>query len=192
MSLEELVEKYDCLKRADSIDLSKDQDLAIAVMNLIGIEEHLFFSGAKTEKNIYYDLIEEVRELRKVLLKQLIPEYEGEVWCISKHLLAASYRLMEVGTKSLHQRDKDSAYRYFEHAFKLYTLFWGVNLKLVSMEDVNQEVVGDINNGNFTGVDDLVLRVQDEDKLSTIKIEKKTWLGRINNWVKKALNCCKE
>ena len=192
MNLEELVEKYDYLKRADSVDLSKDQDLAIAIMNLIGIEEHLFFSGAKTGKSVYYELIEEVRELRKVLLKQLIPEYEGEVWCISKHLLAASYRLMEVGTKSLHQGDKNSAYRYFEHAFKLYTLFWGVNLKLVSTEDINQEVVNDVNNKNLADTSDLFFRMQSENEVPATKVEKKTWLGRMSNWVKKVLDCCKE
>lgn len=31
-------------------DLSSDQDLSIAIMNLISIEEHLVFSGAKTGK----------------------------------------------------------------------------------------------------------------------------------------------
>ncbi|MBR6327256.1 MAG: hypothetical protein IKR60_00065, partial [Alphaproteobacteria bacterium] len=47
----------------------------------------------------YYDLIKEIRETRKNLLQKIIPSYEGEVWCMSKHLLATSMRLMEVGTK---------------------------------------------------------------------------------------------
>ena len=44
----ELVEKYDALKKDQKLDLSADQDLSIAIMNLISIEEHLFFSGGKT------------------------------------------------------------------------------------------------------------------------------------------------
>jgi hypothetical protein len=39
--------------------------------------------------------------MRKELLAKIIKEYEGENWCISKHLLASSMRLMEVGTKML-------------------------------------------------------------------------------------------
>ena len=45
----------------------------------------------------------------KKVLKKIIKDYEGEVWCISKHLLAASMRLMEVGTKQLGQNKKEEA-----------------------------------------------------------------------------------
>ena len=31
--------------------------------------------------------------MRKLLLKEIIKDYEGENWCISKHLLAAAMRL---------------------------------------------------------------------------------------------------
>jgi len=35
------------------MDLSSDQDLTIAIMNLVGIEEHFFFTAEKTgKKNI--------------------------------------------------------------------------------------------------------------------------------------------
>ena len=99
--LKDFVEKVDSMKKVNPKDLSSDQDLSIAVMNLISIEEHLVFSGAKTGKTSFYDLIEEIREMRKNLMQKMIKEYEGEVWCISKHLLASSMRLMEVGTKPL-------------------------------------------------------------------------------------------
>ena len=87
--VKEFVERIDATKKVNPKDLSSDQDLTIAIMNLISIEEHLVFSGAKTGKNSFYDLIEEVRELRKTLMQKVIPQYEGEVWCISKHLLAS-------------------------------------------------------------------------------------------------------
>ena len=98
-NVKEFVERIDATKKVNPKDLSSDQDLTIAIMNLISIEEHLVFSGAKTGKTSFYDLIEDVRETRKKLMMKIIPSYEGEVWCISKHLLASSMRLMEVGTK---------------------------------------------------------------------------------------------
>ena len=135
----ELVEKYDSLKKEQKLDLSADQDLSIAIMNLISIEEHLFFSGAKTEDSKYYDLLAEIREMRKELLKKIIKQYEGEVWCISKHLLASSYRLMEYGTKHLGRGNKKEAEDMFEKAYNLYSLFWAINMGVIKLEDVKAE-----------------------------------------------------
>ena len=97
--INDLIEKVDEMKKQDKMDLSSDQDLSIAIMNLVSIEEHFFFTGAKTGKSEYYDLLQEVRKMRGELLRKIIKEYEGEVWCISKHLLAASMRLMLLGEK---------------------------------------------------------------------------------------------
>lgn len=135
----ELVEKYDSLKKEQKLDLSADQDLSIAIMNLISIEEHLFFSGAKTEDSKYYDLLAEIREMRKELLKKIIKQYEGEVWCISKHLLASSYRLMEYGTKHLGRGNKKEAEDMFEKAYNLYSLFWAINMGVIKLEDIKAE-----------------------------------------------------
>ena len=72
-NVKEFVERIDSSKKVNPKDLSSDQDLTIAIMNLISIEEHLVFSGAKTGKNSFYDLIEEVREKRKNLMHQTSP-----------------------------------------------------------------------------------------------------------------------
>ena len=72
-SVKEFVEKIDSSKKVNPKDLSSDQDLSIAIMNLISIEEHLVFSGAKTGKNSFYDLIRDVREMRKNLMQKIIP-----------------------------------------------------------------------------------------------------------------------
>lgn len=130
-SLNALIEKYDSMKKQEKMDLSSDQDLSIAIMNLISIEEHLIFSGAKTGKTHFYDLVEEIREMRKNLLKTIIKEYEGEVWCISKHLLSASMRLLEVGTKAQSMGKREDAYGYFEKAYDLYALFWGLQMNVI-------------------------------------------------------------
>jgi len=135
-----LIEKFDSMKKQEKMDLSSDQDLSIAIMNLISIEEHLIFSGAKTGKTHFFDLIEEVREMRKNLLKMIIKEYEGEVWCISKHLLASSMRLMEVGTKAQSQGKREEAYDFFEKAYDLYSLFWGLQMNVIGADTLKKEV----------------------------------------------------
>ena len=170
-NLNEFIEKVDQMKKQEKMDLSSDQDLSIAIMNLVSIEEHFFFTGAKLGKTEYYDMIKDVREMRKELLKKIIKEYEGEVWCISKHLLAASYRLMEVGTKQLGMDRKEEAYDLFGKAYNLYSLFWGLNMKLLNVGDIKK-------------IDENALNKQDE--------EKKGFMGKLGTLVKKAIDCCIE
>ena len=76
-NLNEFIEKVDAMKKVNPLDLSKDQDLSIAIMNLISIEEHLAFSGAKTQDNSFFDLIKPIREDRKELLQKIIKTYKG-------------------------------------------------------------------------------------------------------------------
>lgn len=135
-NVKEFVERLDQAKKQNPKDLSSDQDLTIAIMNLISIEEHLMFSGAKTGKESFYALIEEIREMRKQLMLKVIPAYEGEVWCISKHLLATAMRLMEVGTKQQSLGRKSEAYQFFNRAYELYCLFWGLNMNLIDTKQL--------------------------------------------------------
>ena len=123
---EDLVKKVDDITKTGKVDLSANEDLSIAIMNLISIEEHLFFTSQKTGKPQYLDLLNEVRTMRADLLKRIIKDYEGEVWCISKHFLAASMRLMEVGTKEQKKGNKKEAWYLFEKAFRLYSRSEGV------------------------------------------------------------------
>jgi hypothetical protein len=125
---QKLLNKIEAVTKKHELDLSSGEDLSVAIMNLIGIEEHLFFTAQKTGKKEYLDLLNEVRLMRVELLKKIIKNYEGEEWCLSKHFLAASMRLMEVGTKELKKGKKEAAWDLFEKAYKLYNLFWGLNL----------------------------------------------------------------
>ena len=132
--LEDILKKVEELKKGGAIDLSMEEDLSIAIMNLVSLEEHLFFTGEKTGNAEYFDFINQVREIRKEMLAKLIARHLGETWCIGKHLLAASMRLMEVGTK-LHGDDKKTeAQEMFDRAYQLYSLFWAVRLKLVDAD----------------------------------------------------------
>lgn len=89
---EELAEKIRKMKAEGGVDLSSGEDLALAVMNLVSLEEHFLMTGEKAAKPAYFDFLSEVREMRKKLLGKLIDKdkHEGETWCISKHLLAAT------------------------------------------------------------------------------------------------------
>ena len=123
------VENMKIAAQTNFLDITSDEDLGIGIMNLISIEEHLFFTANKTGKSHYYDLLREVREMRKELLKQIVVAFEGEVWCISKHLLASSMRLMEVGTKELTINGLASARPYFDKSYRLFRMFWEIVLR---------------------------------------------------------------
>lgn len=194
-SIKEFVEKIDATKKVNPKDLSSDQDLTIAIMNLISIEEHLMFSGAKTGKSSYYDLIEQVRETRKQLMQKVIPEYEGEVWCISKHLLSASMRLMEVGTKQQSLGHKEEAYKLFNQSYELYCLFWGLNMKLLDMEDVKwiEDSFDDVKKLT-QGLSESTVTVQDAKNVSVPSdaAADGSAFSKIKSFVRKAVDCCIE
>lgn len=128
----EFLVRIESLKEKAGVDLSTAEDLSLAVMNLVSLEEHFFFTGVKTGKDEYFDTVQEVRTLRKGLLAELMPNHEGETWCISKHLLSATMRLIEVGNKLQSDGKKDEAKKMFEKAYKVYAIFWALKLKLIS------------------------------------------------------------
>lgn len=170
-----LLEKVKSVTKDNKLDLSSDEDLSIAIMNLISIEEHLFFTSQKTQKASYLDLLNEVRLMRTELMKRIVKDYEGEGWCLQKHLLAASMRVMEVGTKELKKGNKKEAWELFEKSYKLYSLFWGINLKIVGLEDVKR---------NDTKV--ALISEKSKEKASVSIFDK---LGAL---VQKAIDCCRE
>lgn len=133
---EEIIKKMEGLKANGSLDLSTEEDLAIAIMNLISLEEHFFFTGAKTDKPEYFDLLNEVRGMRTKLLARMIDKKEGEVWCIAKHLLATSMRLQEVGTKLQKEGKKDQAKEFFTDSYKMFNLFFALRLKIINLPDL--------------------------------------------------------
>ncbi|MBQ7413521.1 MAG: hypothetical protein IJV07_04545 [Alphaproteobacteria bacterium] len=188
-NVKEFVERVDASKKLNPKDLSSDQDLTIAIMNLISIEEHLVFSGAKTGKNSFFDMIRDIREMRKNLMLKIIPSYEGEVWCISKHLLAASMRLMEVGTKQQSMNNDAEAYKLFNQAYDLYCLFWGLNMNLIDTKDVNW--IADTDE-DMKKLSDKVAKIKAEQPAPVAKEEPKTGFAKMKAFIKNAVNCCIE
>ncbi len=170
--IQNLIEKIEKSKKG-KLDLSSDEDLSIAIMNLVSIEEHFFFSGAKTGSEKYFDLLNETRKMRKELLAKLVKDVEpgSEKWCISKHLLAASMRLIEVGTKYYSQGKKEKAHDLFSKAYQLWSLFWGINLKLIDI-------------GKVKKIEENQLNVHDKKKTG--------FLAKLGEIVKKIIDCCIE
>ena len=187
-SVKEFVERVDQAKKKNPKDLSSDQDLTIAIMNLISIEEHLVFSGAKTGKTSFYDMVQDVRELRKNLMLKVIPAYEGEVWCISKHLLATAMRLMEVGTKQQSMGHKEEAYQLFNNAYDLYCLFWGLNMNLVDAKDISWKP----DNLEDVKKEVAALKIANTDKKEQPVPADTSLFGRLKSVVRKAVDCCIE
>ena len=204
-NVKEFVEKMDSSKKVNPKDLSSDQDLTIGIMNLISIEEHLMFSGAKTGKTSYYDLIKQIREMRKNLMQKVIPAYEGEVWCISKHLLSASMRLMEVGTKQQSLNNNEEAYSLFNQSYELYCLFWGLNMNMLNIQDVKwiEDTKKDVEviTNKMSDIVSSEKGVDVTQSNDTLQVEKDNEslqnndggvIGKMKNFVKKAVNCCIE
>ena len=176
--ISEFMDKVKKMEKGEKLDLSSDEDLSIAIMNLISMEEHFFFTYNKTKDERYLDLLNEVREMRKSALKRIIKEYEGEVWCISKHLLSASMRFMEDGTKSLTKGDKNDAEDMFQKSYQLYSLFWGLNLGLVETKDIKHE-----ESSNIEFIDE-----QEKPKVK----QSASLFSKLGEIVQKAIDCCKE
>lgn len=153
--MEEFLAKVNSLKEKAGVDLSTAEDLSVAVMNLISLEEHFFFTGVKTNKDEYFDTAEEIRSLRKEALADLMPKHEGETWCISKHLLAATMRFVEVGNKLQSDNKKAEAKIMFERAYRVYSIFWALKLSLVSGKEVKCEAQ------KSTTLEDLVTKLAD-------------------------------
>jgi len=191
VDIQNLLDKVKKVTVQKELDLSSGEDLSIGIMNLISIEEHLFYTSQKTAdptslrlrgaSEKYLDLINEIRSMRTELMKEIIKDYEGEVWCISKHLLAASMRIMEVGTKELKkaegaepaeaEKQKLKAWGLFDKSYKLYSLFWGLNLKVVDTSDIKE-------------IDENVINKHDQ--------EKRGFMGKLGVLVKKVIDCCIE
>ena len=163
------MDKVKSAEAGHTMDLASGEDLSMAVMNLIAIEEHMYFNANKTGKTKYFELLAETREIRKTLMKMLIPKYEGEVWCTSKHLLAASMRVMEVGTKYQTKGDTKTAYELFKKSYDLYNLFWAINLGMTDSKSIPLSSLE-----------------------KPVDLKKNDILGKLSGTIGKILDCCRE
>lgn len=159
------IKKIEEIKKGE-VDLSRDEDLSIALMNLISLEEHFYFTAMKTSNQKYFEMLNSVRNLRKDLLGKIVTNPKGEEWCISKHLLGASMRLIEVGTKELSKNNVKESNTFFASAFNLYSLFFAINMKMIGSKNLETSFE---DNENKQGI-----------------------MQKFSKIIKKIVDCCKE
>jgi hypothetical protein len=76
---EELAKKINDLKADNKYDLAQGEDLSVALMNLISLEEHFFFTYQKTKEDRYLEMLNEMRLMRTQLMKDIVKNPGGEV-----------------------------------------------------------------------------------------------------------------
>lgn len=162
MKVDNFIKTIQNVKEKNQLDLSAWEDLSIGIMNIVSLEEHAFFSYIKTQDKKFLEILENVREMRKELLKLIVKDDDGsEKWCMSKHFLASSMRMFEVGNRMLHEGNKEEADKFYKNSAELYGMFWKLN----------------------TGIED--------GKNSKINIKNEEKKGIFHS-IKKMLECCKE
>ena len=124
-SVQEFVEKLDAVKKVNPKDLSSDQDLTIGLMNMLAIEEICGDS----------ELGRMVRDVRSGLMKKIVLE-NTDLWNASEKLLLQTMDLIERGNKMLAGNKNIDAYKLFDAAYEVYSLFWGINMGMVDLSEI--------------------------------------------------------
>ncbi len=125
-NLKKMVQGADDKKKVNPLDLSSDQDLSIALMNLIAIEDTV---GSDN------DFGAEIRDLRADLMARIIKPCDAR-WTMALDLLGRATRAMNDGFRVLSDGKTVDVYGLFDSAYEMYAMFWGLNMGLVSEQDI--------------------------------------------------------
>lgn len=114
------VEQVDMSKKVNALDLSSDQDLTIALMNLLAIED-MTSNG---------QMFEMVRQIRKKLMQPIVDKavVTGDVWQVLEKMLTGVAAQIKIGDNAQKNGDNASAYLAYDRAYEQYALFWGLVL----------------------------------------------------------------
>ena len=118
------VELADKNKKVNPLDLSSDQDLTIAIMNLIAIED---MCGGK--------LSDMGCAMRQNLMRRVVNKADD--MDVTVALLGGAMHRMGAGNRAMDCGDTALAYRMYDDAYGLYSLFWGVVMGMVSGADID-------------------------------------------------------
>lgn len=116
-------------KKLNEKDVGLIQDLLFAVKNLVAAENHCRESFVITNEEIFRKLEDKIRRRRSVLMDLFVKKNFGHVWCISKHLCAASMGLEEVGSR-FNQTNQ------VKEASILYSLMAETELDIMEINDI--------------------------------------------------------
>lgn len=91
------------LKKKSNGDINSLEDRLWAIANTVSIEEHAISSYLRTNDVMFLNIAKEFREIRKsqmeYILGKEITEHPAEIWCMTKHALAAAMRYSEVASR---------------------------------------------------------------------------------------------
>lgn len=113
----------------NKLDITLIDDLIEALMNLVSLEEHFWYSYqiSKDERNLQF--LNKIREMRSKWLSLIVTEGKKpeQRWCESKHALASAMRLREVGTRFLQTNQIKEAKQAFNDVEKLISMVFEIN-----------------------------------------------------------------
>ena len=117
-AIKSAVECSDNAKKVNPLDLSADQDLTIALMNMVAIEK----------QSSSPQLVQMVQEMRTNLMRPLLNNsvYEGDVWDASENMLNSAVLHMDAGLRALESGEKETAYAAFDSAYEAWVVFMGI------------------------------------------------------------------
>ncbi len=114
-SVKKLVERSDNAKKVNPLDLSSDQDLTIALMNLVAIED-LSPTG---------QIAHMVRDVREKLMSPMLTQIKSDKNAqeSARQLLAQATKNMSDGNRAMESGEKNMAYRMYDAAYEAYVLY---------------------------------------------------------------------
>ncbi len=133
-SLKSRVEAADLDKKVNPLDLSADQDLSIALMNLLILERQSLAFGCPA-------LYDSVYAMRQNLMTSILKD--KAINDVAARLLLVAMLDMDAGVRLLQDGDNAGAYKMFDSSYESYSMFWGINMgmvdKKVAEEILNRE-----------------------------------------------------
>ena len=125
-SISKRVEQIDDQKKVNPLDLSSDQDLTVALMNLIAVED-MVNAGA---------LGDMVRDVREKLMRPIVRDMDNAE--MLRDLLGGAMRMMDDGCDLLANGKQSAAYDAFNRSYELYSVFWGLNMGMVDKKTIQK------------------------------------------------------
>ena len=110
-NLKHMVEDTDASKKVNPLDLSPDQDLTIALMNLVAIEE-IAPNG---------QIGQMVGEMRERLMARMTQD--AEIMVRGYELLAQAVRAMDDAARAQQDGDNVMAYKLYDASYEAYVLY---------------------------------------------------------------------
>ena len=110
-NLKHMVEDTDASKKVNPLDLSSDQDLTIALMNLVAIEE-IAPNG---------QIGQMVGEMRERLMARMTQD--AEIMVRGYELLTQAVRAMDDAARAQQDGDNVTAYKLYDASYEAYVLY---------------------------------------------------------------------